>query len=394
MKHSNHQPNIHRREFLRLMGLFGGAVSITAFLEACQRAGVVPTLEPSATGVLKTPGVTPSATAETTATTEALPTTEKPTPTATATAAPATERINTAKIALVKTTDRADGVRQAIDLLGFNPVANRGVFLKPNFNSADPTPGSTHLDVLRALVLKMRELGAGKIIMGDRSGMGNTRQVMQSLGVFTLANELGFDTLVLDEQRSEDWVRINPSGSHWRQGFPFARACLESEALVQTCCLKTHRYGGHFTMSLKNSVGMVAKRVPGESYNYMSELHSSPDQRIMIAEVNSAYQPALVVLDGVEAFVNGGPDNGKLVQPGVVLAGSDRVAIDAVGVAILRYFGTTPEVTNGPIFQQEQIARAVELGLGVSGSDLIELVTDDKESKTFATQLLDILNND
>jgi uncharacterized protein (DUF362 family) len=392
MKHSNRQLYMHRREFLSLLGLLGGAASITVFLDACQRAGVVTTLEPTATGVLKTPFVSPSSTVETTATKEAFPTEDNPTSTAPAT--PSTERTGVAKISLVKTKNRAEGVRLAIDLLGFNPVASRDVFLKPNFNSADPTPGSTHLDVLRALVLKLSEMGAGKITVGDRSGMGNTRQVLQSLGVFTLANELGFDTLVLDEQRAEDWVRINPSGSHWRQGFPFARACLESEALVQTCCLKTHRYGGHFTMSLKNSVGMVAKLVPGESYNYMNELHSSPDQRSMIAEINSAYQPALVVLDGLEAFVNGGPDKGKLVRPGVVLAGSDRVAIDAVGVGILRYFGTTPEVTNGAIFQQEQIARAVELGLGASSPDQIELVTDDKESETFATQLREILNND
>jgi uncharacterized protein (DUF362 family) len=236
-------------------------------------------------------------------------------------------------------------------------------------------------------------MGASKITVGDRSGMGETIQVMQSLGVFKLAKELGFDTLVLDELRAGDWVRINPPSNHWKQGFPFAKPCLESGALVQTCCLKTHRYGGHFTMSLKNSVGMVAKLVPGEGYNYMNELHSSPDQRIMTAEINSAYQPALVVLDGVEAFVDGGPDKGKLVRPGVVLAGSDRVAIDAVGVAILRYFGTTPEVANGPIFRLEQIARAIELGLGASSPDQIELVTDDKESKTFSTEILGILNS-
>jgi len=210
--------------------------------------------------------------------------------------------------------------------------------------------------------------------------------------VFRLAKELGFETLVLDELRAGDWVRLNPSGSHWQQGFSFARAGLESGALVQTCCLKTHRYGGHFTMSLKNSVGLVAKLVPGEGYNYMSELHSSPDQRMMIAEINSVYQPALVVLDGVEAFVNGGPDKGKLVHPGVVLAGSDRVAIDAVGVAILRYFGTTPEVANGPIFQLEQIARAVELGLGARSPEQIELVTTDSESKKFADEIQGVLN--
>ena len=86
----------------------------------------------------------------------------------------------------------------------------------------------------------------------------------------------------------------------------------------------------------------------------------------MIAEVNAAYRPELIVLDGVEAFVTGGPDRGKLVDAGVVLAGTDRVAVDAVGVALLRHFGTTPEVSRGTIFQQEQIARAVQLGLGVT----------------------------
>ena len=382
---------MHRREFLRLLGLLGGAMSITALLDACQRIGVLSTLEPMATSKLKTPVDSSSSNAETIPARKTLPIEENPT--ATATATPTTERSGLAQIALVKTNDRAEGVRKAIDLLGLNPVANREVFLKPNFNSADPTPGSTHLDVLQALVLKIMDMGASKITVGDRSGMGETRQVMQSLGVFKLAKELGFDTLVLDELGAGVWVRINPPSSHWRQGFPFAKLCLESGALVQTCCLKTHRYGGHFTMSLKNSVGMVAKLLPGEGYNYMNELHSSPDQRIMIAEINSAYQPALVVLDGVEAFVNGGPDKGKLVHPGVMLAGSDRVAIDAVGVAILRYFGTTPEVTNGAIFRLEQIARAVELGLGVSRPDQIEMVTDDKESGTFATEILSIINN-
>jgi uncharacterized protein (DUF362 family) len=111
----------------------------------------------------------------------------------------------------------------------------------------------------------------------------------------------------------------------------------------------------------------------------------------MIAEINTAYQPALVILDAVEAFTTGGPDQGTLVQPGVVLAGSDRVAIDAVGVAMLRHFGTTREVSRGPIFEQEQIARAVELGLGVSRPEQIELVTDDPQSAEFAGVISEIL---
>ena len=123
----------------------------------------------------------------------------------------------------------------------------------------------------------------------------------------------------------------------------------------------------------------------------MQEMHSSPYHRQMIAELNTAFSPDLIVLDGVDAFVNGGPARGTLVQAGVMLAGTDRVAIDAVGVAILRSFGTTPEVSRGKIFQQDQIARAVELGLGVKSADQIQLVTGDKESEAYCGPIREIL---
>lgn len=270
-------------------------------------------------------------------------------------------------------------------------MGGKCVFLKPNFNSTDPAPGSTHPAVLRALILKLQGMGATAISLGDRSGMGNTREVMRSIGVFDLAEELRFETVVFDELGAEDWVMIQPQDSHWEIGFPFARPCLETEALVQTCCLKTHQYGGHFTMSLKNSVGMVGKIIPGNRHNFMEELHASQHQRSMIAEINVAYTPALIVLDGVEAFVSQGPANGKRVTSEVVLAGTDRIAIDAVGVALLRHFGNKTQVAEGPIFQQNQIARAVELGLGIDGPEKIEFITGDPDSAAYADKIKDIL---
>jgi uncharacterized protein (DUF362 family) len=74
-----------------------------------------------------------------------------------------------------------------------------------------------------------------------------------------------------------------------------------------------------------------------------------------------------------------------------MLAGTDRVAVDAVGVAILQHLGTTPEVSRSPIFAQEQIARAVELGLGVSTPDEIRIITDDEEGENYARKIREIL---
>jgi uncharacterized protein (DUF362 family) len=296
------------------------------------------------------------------------------------------------QVALVHTADRTKGVRRALALLDIDRPAGKRVLLKPNLNSADPTPGSTHPVVLRALVDWLEEHATGPILLADRSGMGQTRHVMQEAGIFELAQELGFEVQVLDELGPEGWRMVYPPESHWRDGFPIAKMAQETPYIVQTCCLKTHRYGGHFTLSLKNSVGLVAKYVPGQAHNYMQELHGSPYQRLMIAEMNTAYTPDLILLDGIEAFVRGGPDRGDLVQANVMLAGRDRVALDAVGVAILRHWGTTPEVSRGRVFEQEQIARAVELGLGARGPEEIDIITDDAQSTAFADRLQDILN--
>jgi uncharacterized protein (DUF362 family) len=293
-----------------------------------------------------------------------------------------------ARVSLYLTKHREDGVAKTLALLEANPVLGKNVVLKPNFNSADIAPGSTHIDTLRALVLSLRDMGARSITLAERSGPGEpTRAVMEKKGVFSLAKELGFAIVNLEEMAPHGWMHYVPRDSHWSNGFLFPRIYHEAECVVSTCCLKTHSFGGHFTMSLKLAVGLV----PRVDQPYMKELHGSPHQRQLIAEINTAYSPSLIVLDGVDAFVNGGPARGTSVEAGVMMAGTDRVAVDAVGVSILRLLGTTPEVSRGPVFKQDQIARAAELGLGVRSPDEIELVTGDAASAAYASKVKEIL---
>ena len=279
--------NVKRREFCQKMLIVGGSAILPPLLNACQSLRPLPPARPidptpAPTGTDVPPQVAQAA--------------DTAVPLSTATPAPAQQPTATppsaadddlAYVALVKTADRREGVRRALALLGVNPVDGRPVLLKPNFNSADPTPASTHPDVLQSLVLALQEMNARRITVG--------------------------------------------------------------------------------------------------------ELHSSTYQRHMIAEINTAYTPALVVIDGVEAFVDGGPARGALAQPEVILAGTDRIALDAVGVAILRLFGATPAVSQGEIFEQTQIARAVELGLGVDSPTQIRFVTGDPESQAYADRISALL---
>ncbi len=291
----------------------------------------------------------------------------------------------TSKISLVKTSNREAGIRKAIELLDINPVKGEDVLIKPNFNTADPFPASTHNDTLVHLILHLRKLGAKSITIGERSGPPATHSVLKEKGIYDICKRLNVGLINFETLAPNDWIRIKPQKSHWINGFDVARPILDSRCIVSTCCLKTHGYGGIFTISLKLSVGITHKR-------NMTELHTSFfNMRKMIAEINQAYTPALIVLDAIEAFVDGGPMKGVKKTANLIIAGTDRIAIDAVGLSVLKKLGSNKDIMDKKIFEQEQISRAVELGLGVRRPEEIEIITDDAESKAFVKELKEVL---
>jgi uncharacterized protein (DUF362 family) len=289
-----------------------------------------------------------------------------------------------AKVVLIKTDDRAKGIATALKLVNFPSPKGKKVLIKPNFNTADPTPGSTHNDTLRQLALEMKDRGAAGLTIGDSCGPGNTREVMEKKGIPALCKELGVQVVNFEDLPAEGWVQFNPPGSHWKNGFSVAKPVTEAEYLLWTCCLKTHGFGGVHSLSLKLAVGVTNKSV-------RMQMHQSPDMRRMIAEIHHAFTPQLIVMDGVDIFVDGGPMTGKLVNAGVIIAGTDRIAIDAVGLAVLKNHGANDAIMSKKIFEQEQIARAVEIGLGVRSPEQIEIVTADAAGRDYAAGLKKIL---
>jgi uncharacterized protein (DUF362 family) len=288
------------------------------------------------------------------------------------------------RVALVRTDDRKRGVTAVLKLFDPSAMAGKRVVVKPNFNTADDAPGSTHADTLSQLVTELFERDARSVTLGESSGPPQTRGVMEQKGIFDLARQLRFDVVNFDEMPESDWTPFPAAGTHWPDGFHLPRLVVDAEYLVSTCCLKTHGFGGVFSMSLKLSVGLTPKPI-------RRTMHRSPDMRRMIAELNGGYRPQLIVLDGVTAFTDGGPSSGVRKQANVVIAGDDRVAVDAVGLAVLKQLGSNDAIMGRRIFAQEQMARAVELGLGVSGPGEIDLVTSDAESRAYASRLERIL---
>jgi uncharacterized protein (DUF362 family) len=208
------------------------------------------------------------------------------------------------RVALVQTSDRKRGVAEILKLLNPQGISGKRVVLKPNFNTADDPPGSTHNDTLAQLVTELHERGARTITLGESSARP-TREVMEKKGIFDLGRDLRFDIVDYEQNTDNDWVSLQ--GAHWPEGFSLPRLITSAEYVVITPCVKTHKPLGVYTMSLKLAVGLTPKPI-------RRPMHQSPDGRRMIAELNTGYKPNLIVMDGVAG--NGRAEGGQRVHRG------------------------------------------------------------------------------
>jgi uncharacterized protein (DUF362 family) len=227
------------------------------------------------------------------------------------------------------------------------------VLIKPNFNSQDPFPGSTDLEFLRAAVELFLEAGA-KVALGESAGgmWRPTRTVFRKVGMFELARHLGVE-LIAFEDKPDDWVKVKVNGDYL-SSVAMPRSAYEADKIVYLPCMKTHNLA-RFSGALKLAMGLIH---PGER----RALHSRNLEQ-KVAEINLAVQPDLIIVDGRKAFVSGGPNKGELVEPGIIMASGDLVAIDIEALKILGSYKANNRLPPNPC-DSPQIAIALRHGLG------------------------------
>ena len=99
---------------------------------------------------------------------------------------------NKTLVTVSKTGNRREGVKASLKALKVNPVRGKEVLIKPNFNTADVTPGSTHNETLAALVEELWGMGAKSISLGERS-YPPTREIMKEKGILPILDKLNFE---------------------------------------------------------------------------------------------------------------------------------------------------------------------------------------------------------
>ncbi len=216
-----------------------------------------------------------------------------------------------------------EAVARALELVGgaarFLPETG-GVLLKPNLLAplARERRTTTDPEVVRAVAELFREAGAESISVGDSPAVGSAKFVMRRAGYGDILPEWV-------ERVNFSEGRVRPTASH--KDLQLAAAALDAGALVNIPKLKTHAYMG-LTLAVKNLFGAVLGARKAQWHLRAGE-NSKLFARLVV-EICYALRPALSVVDGIIAMDGRGPSNGRPRELGIVIAGDDPAAVDAV----------------------------------------------------------------
>lgn len=269
-------------------------------------------------------------------------------------------------VAVKAAIDAIGGVRKAL-------LPQDRVLLKANFNSDDPFPASTDLAFLQAVVEVLRADGITNLTLGERSGWPwmPTNKVLKAMGVYEAAKKLDLPVVDFDSGPWMD-VRLGEQARWWKTA-AYHQSLKDFDKIVYLPCMK-HHFLATFTMSLKLTVGLTH---PVD----MQYMHADFDQGktdepmyLKMIELSLVVGPDLIIMDGRKSFVTGGPDNGEIVEPNVILASGDRIALDVEGVKILQSY-PRENLIQSPVWEMPLIRRAIELGLGVRSETDYQLVS-------------------
>ena len=199
------------------------------------------------------------------------------------------------------------------------------VLIKPNLLSAKLPEAAvtTHPELLRAVIDLVLQAG-GVALVGDSPGFGSLRRVAERSGLMRVVEETGAQLVPFNEA-------LPVAGSGTFRQFELARPYLEADRLINLPKLKTHEMMT-LTCCVKNLFGAVVGTQKAAWH-----LKAGADKELfarMLLEIYLLRQPDLNIVDAVVAMEGNGPGSGDPVQVGLLLAGSNAVAVDLIAAEI------------------------------------------------------------
>lgn len=189
---------------------------------------------------------------------------------------------------------------------------------------------TTHPAMIAAVAREVIKAG-GVPLVGDSSGgiiagQAPTKQTFQVAGIAEAAEKSGarlvnFDTSGVRAVQVDGPVKI----------LHIAQPVLDADVVISMPKLKTHS-AAIFTGAVKNMYGCIPGFRKAEYHRMLPKLKEFSE---LLVDILSVSRPSLAIMDGIVGMEGNGPSAGNPRKVGVVIAGADSVAVDAVASSII-----------------------------------------------------------
>jgi uncharacterized protein (DUF362 family) len=245
------------------------------------------------------------------------------------------------------------------------------VFIKPVINSGNPYPATTSPTAVAAMVELLREKGAGRIIVGDMSGVehvrfsagalkGSTRSLMESSGMAQAVNASGAELHCFEEAGWDAFHEEAPgAGSHWKKPLMMPAILKQVQHIVLMPRCGRHVLAGS-TLGLKAAVGYWRHDTRLEYHRDAASFHEKTAEGNTVETLRTKQR--LVVTAAHKVLTTFGPDQGYVFEPetGLIIASDSVLAHDMVSLAwLLENRRAMPDADKGDFMDTSTIVPRV-----------------------------------
>jgi uncharacterized protein (DUF362 family) len=240
--------------------------------------------------------------------------------------------------------DITDILKQAVQTSGLR--GKKKIYIKPNMSHPEYIPGVvTSPNLIQELVGLLRD-GNSEVVVGESNGFNYPCWgAFNGTGIQAAVQAAGGTVLNLSEDKV---VKVKfPDGTRLKQLY-LPKTVLDADAVVDLPLMKTHEFT-LFSGAIKNLFGCVPSNRRIYLHPYLSEV---------FYRLYSTLKPQLTIMDARTALEGNGPTKGKPVKMGLILTGTDALAVDIVAAQVMKlnwqetYLGYIAKKT---VFQGESI---------------------------------------
>ncbi len=222
------------------------------------------------------------------------------------------------------------------------------VLIKLTLNSGNPYPATSDPWSLTSMIRLLREKGAGRIMVGDSSGIeqvhwtnekkkGASRECCRQAGLLDVIQQNNAEAVFFEESGYDAFIPEYPAGTHhWKEPVMITTAVKNADHLIYLTRVSSHVMGD-ITSGFKTGIGFLREDSRKAFHRGGDDFYAMYEEVSSIPSISSKLR--LTVSSGRKVLSTFGPDKGHVTEPenGLVIASTDLFAHEMLSYAWLLY---------------------------------------------------------